>query len=398
MKSTHFLVALFCGHGMAIGQTLNNSTVFIQGAYSSTVTASDNDGGGTWDLRSDSIPSVFADFFDETDNIRFDAVALTAPTTGQVFAVRNRAGDGPVVAQYSIRFFTPGSGYTNPVLETKAFRSRNTAWQGSPFIHSPLASIPAAGTYDIEIVNLAGGSHIEGLGFYTPPTLIGAGPAIVQESALAFANGGKEFKPIDHPSGVGTYNDNQFTGTSWLDYEVFNPGPAKACNFSVRARHNMGFDVLVNAKVLEADGDVPATFTSATVASTGWQTSEFFDYTSSTSFILPAGYSVIRINSDNPVHLDSITFIPASAPVPLSKTNVVIVPATSTLPATLTATVTGAPSATVVLEASIDLGQANAWTTIHTFSLNASGQATVTNIPHTGAANTSRDFFRVRYQ
>ncbi len=233
-----------------------------------------------------------------------------------------------------------GTGYTTPVFTTNAFRYRNTGWQNSPYTYAPLSSAPPAGTYDIEVVNLSSGSHLDGLGLYTPTINIGSGPAVIQDNDLSYANGGKSFIPSDHPSGTGTYADNQFRGGDWFDYEVFNAGEAKTCIFTAHARQNMGFPVNVNVKFVDADGDVATVFASATVANTGWARTEFFDYASGT-FTLPKGYSVIRVNSDEPLHLDSFTITEASTQTPLTYSGLVIVPATPTEPANLTATVMG---------------------------------------------------------
>lgn len=75
-----------------------------------------------------------------------------------------------------------------------------------------------------------------------------------------------------------------------------------------------------------------------------------------------------------------------------------ITPATATEPARFSATVTGPPNAAAVLEASRKLGELpdHPWVVIHSFDLNANGEALLNDIPHPGSEGFDTVFFRVR--
>jgi len=74
----------------------------------------------------------------------------------------------------------------------------------------------------------------------------------------------------------------------------------------------------------------------------------------------------------------------------------VLSPATSTTPATFSATVQGTPGTQVAIEVSRDLGAGDPWSVIHTFTIGSSGEETLSNIVWPDSAGEPKGFFRAR--
>lgn len=98
----------------------------------------------------------------------------------------------------------------------------------------------------------------------------------------------------------------------------------------------------------------------------------------------------------NDIALTALTSSAAAAALPVLS-NLSIAPAGPGSFASISATITGgAPGTSIFLEASSDLGQLDAWETLQTVPLDATGSATITNASDPNSSALPRNFFRLR--
>jgi hypothetical protein len=309
--------------------------------YNALAQANNNNGGTGWVI----VGSDYADFFDASNTIEWNNVAVPALTSGQALVVQSRRGNNDGPQGYKVDLFTPGSGYGTPVATLFGASYRRTDWSGTAandfnWTHAPLSVVSGSYTsgsnYDVRITSQNSGnsgnaelgsnagSHLRSFGVRTYDTLGAVNvPKTFEITSFAFANFSNRNGVAQDANSVGLWLDNVTNGNlgtltgDWIDYQIFNDSATPSiADVSAFVRHGTGSDRTLGVINVDQYGNL-SLLTSIVIPSTGWQGTNFFDRTAAGSITLQPGLNTLRFISDGPIHIDSFTLTVIPEPMTL---------------------------------------------------------------------------------
>jgi len=277
------------------------------GIYVELVDAVTNRSAGSGFNNASDTTGNFVDFFDDTDTIEFQNVVIDLQGD-QRLAIESRAGNR--FHRVTLELFDSTQGTSSTPLHTfTADRFRASGFQNQPTAFTGNVVVPS-GTYDIKLTSVldaqgdgdAGnsneGSHLFGLGTYVAPNILtnsSTGTFHILESTDAWRNGGSPQANTnrDANSTGGEWMDSLSGATQFLDWEVVNPEAKAEFTFSVRYRHAQSGTI--EGRLLGiADDGTTTLLASVLLPSNGTFDGNFVDSATSSTFILPEGFTHVR--------------------------------------------------------------------------------------------------------
>jgi hypothetical protein len=195
--------------------------------------------------------------------------------------------------------------------------------------------------------------------------------------------------------------ENEIPSGGTVNFGTIAVGSTQARSFTIR---NLGLSQAITltgdprVKVTGADFTVTSQPTLGTIASGG--TSIFtVQFAPTSAGASSAQLDIKNHDSDEGTYIINLTGIGTSPlPVTITTSTPTIIPASATEQAKFSAAVTGPPGAVVILEASTDLGVADAWEEIHRITLDANGNGAFSEIEDQKSLGAAANFYRLKME